>query len=191
MSNWQCNLIAFSAKLLGPSRWKQKSLPKHQFPNSAFHGVRNQSTTVSASWFEPFLKCYSSDQIKEMGSICSTHEADKKLVIMIVSRHNFDVCAKIFGSWAQNIFLITFTSLRLKVGSTELSLRSGIIPEKLTAVLLVRGNSQNFMQPEGSLPFLQEPTTGPYPEPNEFSSQTRTNFFVVCRLITLNRMIGE
>jgi hypothetical protein len=30
-------------------------------------------------------------------------------------------------------------------------------------------NSQNFVEPEGSLPGSQEPSTGPYPESDQFS----------------------
>jgi hypothetical protein len=29
--------------------------------------------------------------------------------------------------------------------------------------------SQHFIEPENSLPFPQEPSTGPYPVPNQFS----------------------
>jgi hypothetical protein len=32
------------------------------------------------------------------------------------------------------------------------------------------------MEPEGSLPFSQEPATGPYPEPDESSTQLFTLF---------------
>jgi hypothetical protein len=33
------------------------------------------------------------------------------------------------------------------------------------------------MIPEGSLPCLQQPATGPYPKPDEFSPQPNTTFF--------------
>jgi hypothetical protein len=101
--------------------------------------------------------------MKGMGSTCSTHEADEKPVLKLVTRQNLDVFPNRFGSWAQNIFRINVIYLRLQMGSMELSLRSGIVPEKLTAVLLVTESSQNFMEPEGSLPCSQEPTTGPNP----------------------------
>jgi hypothetical protein len=29
--------------------------------------------------------------------------------------------------------------------------------------------SQNFMKPEGSLPYSQEPSTDPYPDPEEYN----------------------
>jgi len=37
-------------------------------------------------------------------------------------------------------------------------------------------NSWPFMDLEGSLPYSQQPTTGPYPEPDEFSPTLTTLF---------------
>ena len=45
---------------------------------------------------------------------------------------------------------------------------SRVLPEKLTGVQLIR-NSPHFMEPEGSSPHSQEPTTFPCPEPDRFS----------------------
>jgi hypothetical protein len=46
--------------------------------------------------------------------------------------------------------------------------------EELVVTQLVKEYSALFMEPEGSLPCSQKPTTGPYPEPAESSSPHRT-----------------
>ena len=46
-------------------------------------------------------------------------------------------------------------------------------------------NSQQFMEPEGSLPFAKQPTTCPYPEPTE-SSACPQLYFWKCILILFN-----
>jgi hypothetical protein len=53
-----------------------------------------------------------------------------------------------------------------------LTLWSWLLLEKPPVAQLLRKISQQFMESEGSLPFSQEPATGPYPEPDETSPHT-------------------
>jgi hypothetical protein len=50
----------------------------------------------------------------------------------------------------------------------------GTLIEKLIVTQLVKKYPAFFMEPEGSLPCLQKPAIGPYPEPAESSSPHRS-----------------
>jgi hypothetical protein len=51
-----------------------------------------------------------------------------------------------------------------------------VIPEKPPVAQLLK-ISQNFIEPEDSLPYSQAPVTGPYPEPDK-SSPHHPNIFL-------------
>jgi hypothetical protein len=53
-------------------------------------------------------------------------------------------------------------------GSPNTYLRNWALLEKLELYSHAR-TSQDFMEPEGPLPCSQEPSTGPYPEPDQSS----------------------
>jgi hypothetical protein len=74
-------------------------------------------------------------------------------------------------SWeggSQNILLTYYLS------TYSLTPCCRILQEKLTATQLVKKYPAFFMEPEGSSPYSQKPTTGPYPEPAESSSPHRS-----------------
>jgi hypothetical protein len=68
---------------------------------------------------------------------------------------------RIYGTFVVVVVVVVVVVIK----HNELTLWGIVLLEKLIITQLVK-NSPSLMEPECSLPFLQEPATGPYPEPD-------------------------